>query len=181
MDKADADLAGIRKEMLRFRAGFDSLNLATVSDVGVPEASAAPMVAGRDDDFYIFISALARHTANLQANARAGVLFIQPVEAARNPFARQRLSYQCRAEQVPRETKAFADVLQRFEKRFGEIMGVLRSLPDFRLFRLVPIGGIYVRGFGQAWHLSGPGLRDLKPANPATGPGRDASAQGGGP
>ena len=180
MDKADADLGEIRREMRGFRAGFDSLHLATVSHAGVPEASAAPMVVGRDDAFYIFISALARHTGNLQAHARAGVLLIQPVEAAPNPFARRRLSYQCRAEPVPRETKAFADILRRFEQQFGEIMDVLQGLPDFQLFRLVPIDGTYVRGFGQAWNLSGPGLRDLEPVNPAMRTGRNASGRGDG-
>ncbi len=174
-DKANAGLEEIRKKMLAFRGGFDSLQLATVSDAGIPEASAAPMVAGRDDAFYIFISALARHTANLAANARAGVLFIEPVEAAANPFVRQRLSYRCRAEFVPRESQAFAEILQRFEQQFGEIVGVLVGLPDFQLFRLVPVGGTYVRGFGQAWNLNGPGLRDLEPVNPVRGrDGEDA-------
>ena len=37
-----------------------------------------------------------------------------------------------------------------------------------------------VRGFGQAWNLSGPGLRDLKPVNPARRTGRNASGRGDG-
>jgi putative heme iron utilization protein len=137
--------------MFKFRAGFESLNLASVSDAGVPEASAAPMVLGQDGVFYIYISALARHTGNLESNPQAGVLLIEPVEAASNPFARQRLSYQCEAEAV-----------------------------DFQLFRLTPIRGAYVRGFGQAWRLSGPGLRDLEPMNAARDRSGDAVEQGGG-
>ncbi len=180
MEKVDAGLTDIREEMLAFRGGFVSLHLATVSDAGIPEASAAPTVAGQDDAFYILISALARHTANLRANARAGVLFIEPVETAPNPFARQRLSYRCRAEVVPRETQVFADILQRFEQQFGEIVEVLVGLPDFQLFRLVPIGGTYVRGFGHAWNLSGRGLRDLEPVNPARSRDGEDAEQGSG-
>jgi putative heme iron utilization protein len=172
--------ARVRADMFKFRAGFESLSLATVSDTGAPEASAAPMVLGQDGVFYIYISALARHTANLESNPQAGVLLIEPVAAASNPFARQRLSYRCEAAVVPPDTDGFADILQRFKEQFGEIVAVLESLPDFQLFRLTPIRGTYVRGFGQAWHLSGPGLRDLEPMNPARDRSRGAAEQRGG-
>jgi len=180
MSDDNSAIARLREDMFKFRTGFESLSLATVSDTGVPEASVAPMVLGQDGVFYIYISALARHTANLESNSQAGVLLIEPVEAASNPFVRQRLSYQCGAEVVPRDTDDFAAILRRFEEQFGEIVPLLESLPDFQLFRLTPIRGTYVRGFGQAWRLSGPELRDLEPMNPARDRTRDAAEQRGG-
>lgn len=162
MDRDKNAISRVRADMRRFRAGFDNLVLATVSPDGVPEASAAPAIAGESGEFYIYISRLAQHTANLEAHPQAGVLLIEPPDAAPNAFARQRLSYRCKATLVPRDTAAFNLVLERFAERFGEIVATLRNLPDFQLVRLTPVSGSYVRGFGQAWRLTGPGLHEIE-------------------
>lgn len=166
MDNDSLSLSHVRAAMGRFRAGFDDLMLATVSPDGVPEASAAPTVTGDSGEFYIYISRLSRHTANLEAHPQAGVLLIEAAQSAANAFARQRLSYQCKATRVPRDSPTFNDVLQRFSTRFGPVVETLRNLPDFQLFRLTPVSGSYVRGFGQAWRLTGPGLQDLEHIKP---------------
>jgi putative heme iron utilization protein len=166
MNSKEPSISRIRADMRAFRAGFDNLVLATVSPDGVPEASAAPSVAGESGEFYIYISRLSRHTANLEAHPQAGVLLIEAAEGAANAFARQRLSYQCKATLVPRDTPVFNLVLQRFSERFGDIVDTLRYLPDFQLVRLTPVAGSYVRGFGQAWRLTGPGLNNLEHLNP---------------
>jgi heme iron utilization protein len=166
MGQEKISISRIRADMREFRAGFDNLMLATVSPDGIPEASAAPAVAGESGEFYIYISRLSRHTVNLEAHPQAGVLLIEPADAAPNAFARRRLSYQCRATPVPRDTATFDLVLQRFAERFGDIVDTLRNLPDFQLVRLTPVSGSYVRGFGQAWRLTGPGLHDLEHVNP---------------
>ncbi|MCO6411725.1 MAG: pyridoxamine 5'-phosphate oxidase family protein [Thiogranum sp.] len=170
MDRENNAISRVRADMRRFRASVDNLLLATVSPDGVPEASAAPAIAGDSGEFYIYISRLARHTANLEAHPQAGVLLIEPVDAAANAFARQRLSYQCKATLVPRDTVTFNLTMQRFTERFGDIVATLRNLPDFQLVRLTPVSGTYVRGFGQAWRLTGPGLHEIEhigsPAKP---------------
>ena len=42
---------------------------------------------------------------------------------------------------------------------------MIRPLPDFTLFRLTPDGGLYVRGFGQAFEVSS----DMKNSKHVTG------------
>jgi len=41
------------------------------------------------------------------------------------------------------------------EQELGNTVALLRSLPDFHLFRFSVEGGSYVRGFGQAWPVLG--------------------------
>jgi len=41
-----------------------------------------------------------------------------------------------------------------FKKKFGKVFAMIRPLPDFALFRIIPSGGLYVRGFGQAFEVS---------------------------
>jgi putative heme iron utilization protein len=155
--------------MQAFRSGFNSLFLATASSEGVPEASAMPMVMGDAGEFYIYVSTLSRHTSNLESNPQASVLLIQEERSVPNVFARERLSYQCQAAWVARDSQRFNDIMQVFRGRFGTIMETLQNLTDFQLICLTPLGGTYVRGFAQAWRLSGPGLDDLQHLNPARG------------
>jgi putative heme iron utilization protein len=158
--------AEIGAEAERFRAGFRSVMMATVSPAGEPDASYAPYIADADHRFFICVSGLARHTRNLAETARADLLFLQDEDAAANLFARVRLSYACRAEPIAHETAEWAQVMDRFEGEFGGIAAVLRALPDFRVFRLVPQSGRYVRGFGQAYHLEGPAWSEARPLRP---------------
>lgn len=166
MSEDSQGLAAIGAEAARFRAGFRTAVLATVGADGEPEASYAPYIADADGRFFICVSGLARHTRNLAQTARADLLFIQDEAAAANPFARVRLSYACRAEPVARESAEWSGVMDRFEREFGNIVAVLRALPDFRVFRLAPQTGRYVRGFGQAYRLEGAALSEARPAPP---------------
>lgn len=142
----------VHRQAQSLRDSVTSLMLATVSPEGEPDASYAPFVeyAGA---FYILVSGLSRHTANLRDSGRAGVLFIEPEHRAKQIFARRRLSYRCSAGAVERGDAAWEPRLDQLGERFGGIVGVLRDLPDFRLFRLTPKEGTYVRGFGQAYDL----------------------------
>ena len=134
-----------------------TLTLATTSRAGVPEASYAPFVHDADA-FHVYVSALARHTAHLVERPHAGVLLIEDESATRQPFARTRLSLQCTVAPLDRDTDAGQALLARFEERFGEVMALIRPLPDFRLLRLVPEHGTFVRGFGQAYTFTGPAI-----------------------
>ena len=51
-------------------------------------------------------------------------------------------------------------------RRFGQVMQLLESLPDFHLFELQLQGGRYVRGFGQAYDLAGERLDRLVHVDP---------------
>lgn len=163
-----ASLTTIADEVVSFRRQFESLVLATVDADGAPHASTAPFIRDPVGNFYVFVSALARHSANL-AGGRAEILLIEDQALTSNPFARRRLSFQCRVEPVEPGPER-DQLLVEFSHRFGNIVATLRQLPDFTLFRLVPGDGVFVKGFGQAYRIPDGDLDRLT----AIGPGGTA-------
>jgi uncharacterized protein (DUF924 family) len=150
-----------------FRAQFQTLTMATTSAAGEPEVSYAPYVVDARNNFYVFVSGLARHTGNLLETGRASVLFIEPEEQARNVFARRRLTYRCQVRIVPRDSASWRERADQFKAAFGNFVDTLRELADFRLICLVPVGGTYIVGFGQAFQLCGVGLREIVHVDPS--------------
>jgi len=142
-------------EIKAFRDGFKSVLIASTDADNHPHLSYAPTIVDVHDNLLIFISELARHTSNLIDNPRAGLLFIEDEADCKNPFARRRLSYDCRVEEIPTDTAEAGILLDKLEQRFGNIVASLRQLPDFHLMRLIPPRGSYVKGFGAAYRWQG--------------------------
>lgn len=159
--KGVSSTADLSNEIGAFRAARSSLILATRGEAA-PAPSYAPFVE-HQGAFYVFVSALASHTAQLRSEAPVGVLFIEDEGDARNPFARRRLSYTCDVAAVARDSAEGASALAAFRARFGAIVDTLCELPDFELFRLTPSEGRYVKGFGQAWRILGERIEHLGP------------------
>lgn len=130
-----------------------SVLLSTLNPAGNPEISYAPAVRDDKGCFYIFVSELAKHTANLLNHSNCGVLLIQDEQESRNIFARERLTYQCDVEQVECDSEKGIEILEQMEVELGQTVKLLRSLPDFHLFRLKPTSGSYVVGFGKAFEV----------------------------
>jgi putative heme iron utilization protein len=150
-------------EVLAFRAGCGTVVMATADATGHPEASYAPYVTDDDGRFFVFLSALASHTRHVEESGVVSLLFIEDECKAREAFARRRLTVACVAKLIARDAEAWRPIMDRFAERFGAVVGVLRALPDFRLFMLEPRAATYVRGFGQAYRLAVPGLEVLAP------------------
>ncbi|MGF1546242.1 MAG: HugZ family protein [Thiotrichales bacterium] len=148
----------LQTEAQAFRAGFKTVLLATSGPDGAPEASYSPFVLDDAEDILLFVSDLAQHTRNLRANPRASLMFIANESDTTNLFARQRLILACSAEFIPRDPADWPVRLALFEQKFGKMMGLLKSLPDFHLVRLRVDYGNYVRGFAQAYALAGKAL-----------------------
>lgn len=127
-----------------------TLLLATSSTNSVPGLSYAPFVRDEAGRFYIFVSDLAGHTANLTNNPQASVMFIRLESESRNLFARERAVFSCHVQEIAHDAPVYEIQLQALQDKFGDIVGVLRSLSDFHLFALVPETGRYVAGFGRA-------------------------------
>jgi putative heme iron utilization protein len=158
LDDAQADYQALL-------AAAEGAHLATLGKSGDPEASYAPCV-WHDGDCYLFLSALSSHTGNLTRDARISLMLLEDAAAAPNPFARKRVSLRGKAEPVDREEQLYEDALSEFRLRFGEIMQLLESLPDFTLFRIRLESGSFVRGFGQAYALEGEKLDRLRHLDP---------------
>ena len=158
---SETDLTLLAQECRVFMKQRQSLMLGTLNASSLmgnspadawPDISYAPFI-WRDGVFYIFISELAAHTRNLMANESTSVMFIEDEAGNRNPFARRRVSFICRAGQVERDAVEFSPVLAELEQAFGPTVGVLKGLSDFRLFALQPVSGRYVVGFGKAYDI----------------------------
>ncbi len=162
------DPTHLTQEAREFVGRFRTLLMATVSEDATPEASYAPFIRGEGEDFYVYVSGLARHTRNLLAKPVVSVLFIEDERDASQPFARKRLTFDCRAEVIARESAQWSEIMERFGREFGEVMELIRPLPDFQLFRLVPQSAIYVRGFAQAYRATTPALDRFEHIRDAT-------------
>lgn len=152
----------LKENFNNFKQSVKTLQLSTLTVEGKPNASYSPFVEDKQGNFYIFVSQLAGHTKNLLVNQQASILLIQDEAEARQIFARKRLSYQCDVESVSLEDLNYKLILDSMEKRFGNVMDLLRSLPDFILFKLTPYQGQYIKGFGKAYKLTGEGLLELE-------------------
>ena len=68
-------------------ASQQTLLLSTASANGIPDISYAPFVRDQEGLFYIYVSHMACHTANLLNNPLASILFIRPESESGNPPA----------------------------------------------------------------------------------------------
>lgn len=149
-------------QLLQLLTTQQTLQLATLDTNGNPAISYAPFFRDEIGNFYIFISGLASHTQDLLQHPAVAVMLIADEQDARQIFARTRVTYQCSAEVVTRDTPEATSLLDAMQARFGEVVGVLRGLGDFVLFRLKPQSGRFVMGFGQAFVLTGDALQTLE-------------------
>ena len=132
-------------------ASQQTLLLSTATANGTPDISYAPFVQDQTGCFYVFVSELANHTANLLQNPQASVMFIRPESESHNLFARERAAFECKAKEIPYDDEIYAIQLQALSTKFGEVVNLLRSLSDFHLFALRPENGRYVIGFGRTY------------------------------
>jgi putative heme iron utilization protein len=142
----------------QFRAQFKTVLMATLSDQQDTDASYAPFILDNQSRACIFVSALAKHTQNLMVHPKASLLWIEDEQQAANIFARERLTLQCSAEIIERNTAEWEALLEQFEQSHGETIALLKTLQDFQLIRFDAHKGLFVRGFGEAYPVSGNAL-----------------------
>ena len=142
-----------------------TLQMATASTDGVPQASYAPFVRTGDGAFFICVSDLSRHTSHLVATGRASILVIEDESKTTQYFTRRRLAFECSAAQIARDSGPWRTVMDAMEQKFGEVISLIRPLADFRLFALRPRRGTFVKGFGQAYRIEDDALEALRGVN----------------
>ena len=145
---------------------MQSVQLSTVSAEGEPHCGYTPFLIDHGK-LYIFVSQLSLHTRDLLATPRAGVMLIADEQSSSQIFARTRVSYQCTADVIVHDDSDYTILLDAFQARHGKMIGLLRQLPDFVLFRLTPHSGQFVMGFGRAFKLSGEALDQFEHAKTA--------------
>jgi putative heme iron utilization protein len=141
-------------------ASRKTLLLATLNANKQAEISVTPFIR-QGLNFYIFVSNLSNHTRNLKIHPELSVMLVEDEQDTQNAFARKRLTYQCHATEIVKEDDNRDRLLTIFEQQHGKTVSLLKTLPDFHLFELRALSGNYVQGFGQAYSLSGEGLKTL--------------------
>ncbi|TKE96185.1 heme utilization protein HutZ [Vibrio kanaloae] len=147
-------------EIKEFRQERRTLQLATVDEEGRPNVSYAPFVQNQEG-YFVLISDIARHARNLKANPQVSLMMIEDEEGSKQLYARKRLTFDAQASVVERETDLWTQVIGQMQERFGEIIDGLSQLQDFSLFTLKAENGLFVKGFGQAYQVSGDDLVDF--------------------
>lgn len=147
-------------EIKEFRQERRTLQLATVDQAGRPNVSYAPFVQNQEG-YFVLISDVARHARNLKANPQVSLMMIEDEESSKQLYARKRLTFDAQASVVERETELWTQVIGQMQERFGEIIDGLSQLQDFSLFNLKAENGLFVKGFGQAYQVSGDDLVDF--------------------
>lgn len=146
----DDEARTLARTLLR---GARSGSLAAIE----PESGGFPFVSrvlvGMDVDGVpvILISKLSTHTRALIADSRASLLTGEPGKG--DPLAHPRLTVQCTAEQVTRDSEAHARIRERFVRRHPKSK-LYVDFPDFGFFRLRPLRASLNGGFGRAYVLT---------------------------
>ena len=161
------ELDKARREYRALRNNSKAALLATVTQDQIPCASYAPLV-WVDNFCYFYLSDLASHTRNLKRCPTISLLLMEDEDQVDNAFARRRITFEATVVIVEREESLFAQVLTEFHHCFGKVMDVIEPLPDFHLFRVELQAGRFVRGFGQAYELTGDHLNDLTHVGPGS-------------
>ncbi|EFP96791.1 heme utilization protein HutZ [Vibrio caribbeanicus] len=150
----------LEPEIKEFRQQRNTLQLATVGADGRPNVSYAPYVQNQEG-YFILISEIARHAQNLKINPHVSIMMIEDEYESQQIFARKRLTFDAVAVVVERDSEQWSRTIQQMQDRFGEVVEGLSQLQDFILFNLTPEQGLYVKGFGQAYQVSGDDLVDF--------------------
>lgn len=153
-DKAERLQNRLGPEIQEFRDSRNTLQLGTVDKEGKPHTSYAPF-AFSEMGYYILVSDLATHGQNLKHRKAVSIMMIEDESEARSIFARRRLSFDTNAELIERDSEVWTAAIQVMRDRLGEMIDNLSQLGDFNLYRLNPVIGRYVKGFGQAFDVSG--------------------------
>ncbi len=141
---------------------FQSVILGTVSTSGQPEASYSPAIIDEERNFYVYVSDLSAHTENLLSAKKASVLVIEDEKTAGQLFARKRVTFQCHAEEVERDSDAWQSLTEKMKTELGGVFGHLLGMLDFHLMRLTPESGRLVVGFGAAFDVTGARMDELE-------------------
>ena len=137
----------ISDEIMMMVNSRKTLMLSTLDENNHPYASYAAFAVGRDC-LYVLLSDIAVHGVNLRIHPQASVLIIEDEDSAIELFARLRVSYQI-------DSDAWNVGIALLTERHGQRITNLSQLSDFRLFKLKPKGGRYVKGFGKAYQIDG--------------------------
>lgn len=115
--------------------------------------SSLPIVK-HEDNFYAYISKVAPHYNNIKSHSVAQIIFAEDESIMSNAYMRVRVNYQVNISFCEENES----VLTKMQNVQGDIVNALKGM-DFELIKLEVISGKAVLGPGQAYFLSGNGIK----------------------
>lgn len=143
-------------------SNMNTIILSTNCHEGNPNASYAPCVRDEKGYFYIYISKLSKHANNLLQNSILSMMIIEDEASSENIFARKRLTMNCKAVEIERDSLSWIEKISLLENKFGDSVKYLKTLTDFHLFKIEPRDGLLVYGFARAFRFEGRLLDQIK-------------------
>ena len=166
----------IYNEYVKFMQDAKSVYISSISEHkgGVaPEISYSPCIVDEDKNIYILVSTLSKRTGSLLVGHNVSLMFIEPEEQCEEIYVRTRLILYCTTLQIAREMGAghllWNELVTQFTAKFGDIINMLVSLDDFKMFRFRPIRGTFVKGFGKAYTIEGKDMDQISHISFTTG------------
>ena len=166
----------IYNEYVEFMNDAKSVYISSVNEFkgGVsPEISYSPSIVDEDKNIYILVSTLSNRTESLLAERNVSLMFIEPEEQCKEIYVRTRLILYCSTLQIDREMGAghlpWSELVAQFTAKFGDIINMLVSFKDFKMFRFRPIRGTFVKGFGKAYFIEGKDMDQISHISFTTG------------
>jgi len=149
--------------MKKFISNIQTAIIGTIDFSNHPFSSYAPYIYD-ENHFYIYISDIATHAKNIQANPNASLFFTEDENKTENIFARKRISLQCVSRKIERDSSRFEEVLSLFEDKFDvSTVVMLKKMTDFNLYELEVKAGEATFGFGEAYTVGGDDMNTLVP------------------
>lgn len=156
------DSGHIHEQVDELIASRKCLVIGSVTEDGQPLASQVPFAVDDNGNFLVIVSGLAEHGRTLRSAKTVNVMLMVDEAGLANPFARERLNFDCGVEMLARETDTWAVAERLLTERFGKFVDTLVQLPDFMVFRLLPQEGRYVAGFGAAYRIVGSEIEQIR-------------------
>ena len=160
----------IYNEYVEFMGNSKSVYISSIGEHrgGVaPEISYSPCIVDEDRNIYILVSTLSKRTESLLAQRNVSLMFIEPEEQCEEIYVRTRLIFLCSTVLIDRVN--WDEKVPLFEAKFGDIINILVSLKDFKMFRFIPIRGTFVKGFGKAYTIEGKDMDQIEHISFTTG------------
>ena len=169
----------IYNEYVEFMQDAKSVYISSISEHkgGVaPEISYSPCIVDKDKNTYILVSTLTKRTESLLAERNVSLMFIEPEEQCEEIYVRTRLILKCTTLQIARGITSMEagyllwdEKVTQFTEKFGDIINMLVSFKDFKMFRFRPIRGTFVKGFGKAYTIEGKEMDQISHISFTTG------------
>lgn len=149
-EQAQSKTKPIEPKVKELVARCKSIIMATADKEGNLNSSYAPY-AKIGNKLYILISFMARHTKNITESQKASVMFIEDESETKQIYARERLTFDTKTQQIERNTPLWDEAIAALTATHGKILDILVGMQDFILVEITPVKGSYVNGFGSAY------------------------------